>query len=337
MTVPDVAYYYPAPYWAASESGWVKSLLLFFDRVAILLPGYMYGRHEIADPSLVEPLEDRGLLEVLEPNIWVDQALTEDLASVIVELLVSGVFDDLPPPPGDRFAELSRSRMGYGSDVELSTMLVDELMSKGLARASQDGVSIPLHPTVRTTILVVLGQLARSAGDRRGLAVHPATNDLGAIGDLISTLSQAPMPSAGHVVAFDLEPVSLDLDSIPLDDVLAFRESEGAAHRMYMRSLKGFLDEVSREDDPGQREHILLSRREELADTGRALQRTARRAFARNLGGWALGVAGATWSVVGRDPLGLAITAASVAAGAISDGHRLPSAYSYVFDVARQF
>ena len=60
----------------------------------------MYGRHESANPSLVEPLEDRGLLEVLEPNIWVDQALTEDLASVIVELLVSGVFDDLPAATG---------------------------------------------------------------------------------------------------------------------------------------------------------------------------------------------------------------------------------------------
>jgi hypothetical protein len=33
-TKPDVAYYYPAPYWAFEESDWVKSLLLFFDRVA---------------------------------------------------------------------------------------------------------------------------------------------------------------------------------------------------------------------------------------------------------------------------------------------------------------
>ena len=29
-TKPDVAYYYPAPYWAFEESDWVKSLLLFF-------------------------------------------------------------------------------------------------------------------------------------------------------------------------------------------------------------------------------------------------------------------------------------------------------------------
>ena len=56
----DVAYYYPAPFWGMGEGGWVKSLLLFFDKVSILLPGYMYGRHHLADPVLAEPLEDRG-------------------------------------------------------------------------------------------------------------------------------------------------------------------------------------------------------------------------------------------------------------------------------------
>ena len=27
----ETAYYYPAPYWDYRDSGWVKSLLLFFD------------------------------------------------------------------------------------------------------------------------------------------------------------------------------------------------------------------------------------------------------------------------------------------------------------------
>ena len=64
----DTAYYYPAPYWRLGDSGWIKSLLLFFDDVAILLPDYMYGRHTDADPTLAEPLEELGLLRVLEPN-----------------------------------------------------------------------------------------------------------------------------------------------------------------------------------------------------------------------------------------------------------------------------
>lgn len=69
---PDVAYYYPAPYWMPRETDWIKSLLLFFDRVAILLPGYIYGLHRTEDPTLAGSLEDMGLLEILEPAEWVD-------------------------------------------------------------------------------------------------------------------------------------------------------------------------------------------------------------------------------------------------------------------------
>jgi hypothetical protein len=80
---PQIGYYYPAPFWAPSESASVKSLLLFFDRVAILLPDYMHGRHAAADPSLVEPLEDKGLLQVLEPKEWIDSAMAGQLATVV--------------------------------------------------------------------------------------------------------------------------------------------------------------------------------------------------------------------------------------------------------------
>ena len=163
---PDIAYYYPAPYWLTGEGNWVKSLLLFFDQVAILLPRYMYGRHAAADPTLVEPLEDRGLLRVLDPNDWIDEKMANQLAEIIVDLLTSGAFDALSEEK--HFQELSQSRLGYSADVSLAQFLIDELRTRGLARPSEDGVSIPLHPTVRTTILVILGQLSRVAGGRAG-------------------------------------------------------------------------------------------------------------------------------------------------------------------------
>ena len=125
---PDVAYYYPSPYWGLSEGGWIKSLLLFFDQIAIPLPDYMYGRHETADPTLVIPLEEGGLLQVLEPKDWVDEQMTNQLAGVVVELFTNGVFDDLAE--ADRFHELSQSRMGYGADVGLADMLLEELRAK---------------------------------------------------------------------------------------------------------------------------------------------------------------------------------------------------------------
>jgi hypothetical protein len=51
----ETAYYYPEPYWPARHSDWAKSLLLFFDDIAILLPRYMRGREDAADPTLAQP------------------------------------------------------------------------------------------------------------------------------------------------------------------------------------------------------------------------------------------------------------------------------------------
>lgn len=325
---PDVAYIYPAPYWSWGDSGWVRSLLLFFDQVAILLPDYMYGRHTAADSSLVEPLEDRGLLRVLEPNDWVDGEMTTQLAEVMVELLTNGALDDLDRDCG--FHELSRSRMGYGADVGLADMLVEELLAQGLARPSEDGVSMPLHPTVRTTILVTLGQLARAAGDRRGLVIHPATNYDEAARDLVEMLSRDQMPSAEHVVRLDLEPVGFDMDAVPLDDLLDFRAEHHDAHTAYMRDLRRFMTELAAVDDPGDRESLLLERQQELAEAAHDLQRSTRRALGKNLASWSLGLVGGAWALGTGDPIGLALAAASLAPGLISDGSTV-TAYSYLF------
>ena len=231
------------PTGASNEGGWVKSLLLFFDKVSILLPGYMYGRHHFADPVLAEPLEDRGLLEVLEPTNWIDPDMAKKLAEAVSGLLANGVFDDLSKDV--HFHELSQSRLGYGADIKLADSLVSELRAKGLAKPSEDGVSVPLQPTVWATILVILAQLARSAGTKQDLSIHPATNDGSALRDLIKTLSREGMPSRDRVIAFDLKPVSFDMDSVPLDELLQFRSEHQAAHRAYMRDLRGFMAELA--------------------------------------------------------------------------------------------
>ena len=289
----DVAYYYPAPYWGIDEGGWVKSLLLFFDKVSILLPGYMYGRHHFADPVLAEPLEDRGLLEVLEPTKWIDPDMAKKLAEAVSGLLANGVFDDLSKDV--HFHELSQSRLGYRADVKLADSLVSELRAKGLAKPSEDGVSVPLQPTVRATILVILAQLARSAGTKQDLSIHPATNDGSALRDLIKTLSREGMPLRDRVIAFDLEPVSFDMDSVPLDELLQFRSEHQAAHRAYMRDLRGFMAELADVSRQEEREALLLQRRQEISDAAHDLQRSTRRALGRNLPSWSFGLAGGAW------------------------------------------
>ena len=334
----DIAYYYPAPYWNMGEVGWVKSLLVFFDKVSILLPDYMYGRHHAADPVLAEPLEDRGLLEVLEPKTWIDEEMAKNLAEAVSGLLANGVFQDLPKET--RFHELSQSRMGYGADVDLADSLVSELQVHGLARPSEDGVSIPLHPVVRTTILVILAQLARSAGAKQNLSVHPATNDERALQDLIDTLSREQMPSRESVIAFDLEPASFNMDSVPLDELLQFRAEHRVAHRAYMRDLRGFMAELGEVSIPEEREALLLRRRQDIADAAHDLQRSTRRALGRNLPSWSFGLAGGVWSAATGDPLGLLFGALGLVSGVLgssgADSNKV-AAYSYLFRAEHAF
>ncbi len=324
---PDVAYYYPAPYWRSPEGDWVKSLLLFFEQVAILLPSYMYGRHQDADPTLAGPLEERGLLRVLDPQEWVDEKMANQLAEIIVDLLTNGTFDDLPET--EHFHELSQSRMGYGADVGLADFLVKELREKNLARPSKDGVSIPLHPTVRTTILVVLGQLSRATGTKHGFTLHPTTSEIYAVNDLIETLSQERMPSREKVIALDLEPVGLNLDTVPLEDVLQYRTEHQTAHKAYMRDLRGFMVELASMGVPEEREALLLERRQEIADAAHDIRRSASQAFRKNLTSLSIGLAGAAWSI-GGDLIGTILSGA----GLLPELQGKPNtvtAYSYLF------
>ena len=331
----DTAYYYPAPYWRSGEGEWIKSLLLFFDEVAILLPDYMRGRHRAANPALVEPLEDSGLLRILEPKEWIDASTTEKLAQIMVDFLVSGVFDDLPER--GYFAELSSSRIGYGADAELADFLVDELQKKGLARPSEDGVSIPLHPVVRTVVLVILGQLARGIGNRHGMVVHPTTNLREAADDLLNTLSLESMPSCGGVIAFDLEPASLDMSTIPLDEVLELRQDHLKSHREYMRSLRGFLVEIGELKEANERRDLLLERKQEIADLAHDNRRTLRKSIQRNLASYAMGIAGGIWSIASGDTFGATLGAAGLGADVGPGSKQIVGAYSYLFSVTSAF
>lgn len=329
--LPETAYYYPEPYWPSGEIAWLKTLLLFFDQVAILLPEYMYGRHTIVDPILSGPLEEMGLLVILRPETFVDQEVTEALAEAMVELLAAGVFDDLPPAA--TFTELSRSRMGWNADVALSEMLVDELQSRGIARESEDGVSVPLHPTVRTAILVLLSQLARLAGKRRGMDLQPVTPARERITDLAGILNLPEMPTMGRVVSLDLETVTLNLEGVSLDEVLEFRALHRDIHRAYMRSVRAAVMELSALPSD-ERMRTLADRRDELAELADSLRRLARKRWRMPLARFGLGAAGATASVAAGNIPGAILAALGGILG-VKPEEQSACAYSYLFAAER--
>lgn len=340
----ELAYYYPDPYWLAEEGTWIKSLLLFFDGIAIMLPRYMRGREIISDPALAGPLSDQGLLKVLEPEWFVDEELSARLAEGMVDLITGGAFDQTQS--AEAFAELSMSRMGYAqlstsrmgsSDAGVFQMILTELKERGLARDSEDGVSIPLRRDVRVAYLMLLAQEARDAGKRRGLDLHPTTNGRRAEDAIRTFLELDPMPSAQDVVHFDLATASVDLDEVPLDEVLDFRTEYRDEHRAYLLNLRQFLAEISLADR-GDRARMLERRQSQLNDQAKSLQRLALDSFKKpsNAAGFAFGLMGAVWSLASGNPIGAGLASLGTLARLIPS-RDTGSAYSYIFRAHRQW
>lgn len=144
------------------------------------------------------------------------------------------------------YAELSRSRMGGNHHRGVFEMIYGDLRSRGLALESEDGLSIPLRSDVRTAYLLLLAQQAREAGLRHGLDLHPTTNSFEVMKSLNTLLGLPAMPlTREQVVDFDLATVTIGLDSVPLDEVLDFRNQYRREHAAYMLDLRRFTAEVS--------------------------------------------------------------------------------------------
>jgi len=287
----------------------------------------MRDRPLLSDPSLAQPLDDQGLLHRLSPGTLVDQRIAEALTELLDDLLTAGAFDGLDRDAA--FVELSHSRLGGTADAGLTEVVLQQLRKRGLARDTEDGVSIPLHPTVRALVLVVLPQLLRAPAEAAGYALQPTTANPRTAQALLDTLNLTPMPTAGHVVALDLEQVTLDLGPVPLDEVLDFRRQHGAEHRAYVRNLRQFVRDVASLNQ-NERDQVFADRREALADHADELRRLARTAWRRPMATFGLGIAGSAVSLAHGNPIAAGLSAAAALVGLRRQADP-PSAYAYLF------
>lgn len=142
------------------------------------------------------------------------------------------------------------------------------------------------------------------------------------------------LPTAGHVVTQDLEVVTYDLSSVPLDEVLDFREAHGAEYRAYARDLRRFVRDLSPLSSEA-RQEALADRQEELADTAHALRQQSRRAWRRPLASFGLGIGGSAVTLASGNVPGAAIGGASALLGLKRQADPA-SAYAYLFRIQAQ-
>ncbi len=329
--VRELAFYYPNPIWFHGD--WVKNLILFFDGIALLVPNYMKNRPEEADPAIVSGLKQHGLLEIIEPEKALDKSATEKLATVLADVIASGILDGLAKEK-TAFHALSRSRLGYCGDEALAEMIFEELKKRGLAKDSEDGVSIPMHPKVRSLVLVLLSQILRPYGAQIGASLSPATDMTRMVHALSEFMAVDITPSAGRVIEFDLNAVSVDLGPFPIDEVLDFRKQNLESHRRYSLSVRKFAMELSRMSDDEQKEAFDL-RQAELDDLANDLRKRARKAW-KKPASFALTLAGAALSLI-SPPVAAALGVVAAVTDYGEFGGTDVGPYSYLFTASDRF
>ena len=219
--------------------------------------------------------------------------------------------------------------------VVLAEMLFEELQSRGLAHKSKDGVSIPLHPTVRYLILVLLAQILRPKGPSMGLDLSPATDHFKVVRALTEFLNMPEAPSAGHVVAFDLQTVAVDLSAVPLNEVLGFRAEHRAAHQKYARSVREFTRQLSMLPE-SERQSAFGDRQAEVEELASDLRRKARSAW-RQPASFALGLAGAAWTYSTGNTIGALLAVGALASRGLPGQPTEAGAFSYIFAAHEQY
>lgn len=321
----ELAFYYPNPMWRSGE--WVKNLILFFDGIALLVPTYMKNQPQQIDPSTVTALETEGLLEIIEPEHAVGQEETRQLANAMRGILDSGVLDDLKTE-GTALHTISMSRLGYYGDENVYKTLLKELKDRKLAKDSEDGVSIPMQPVVRSAILVLLSQILRPYGNNIRANLNPATDSLVLVNALTEFLSLKKAPSSAHVVQFDLNTVSVDLSAIPYDEVLDFRKQNLQMHRRYMLAVRKFAMELSSMTEE-QQNNAFEIRQRELDDLASDLKNCARKAWKRRAS-FALTYSGSALSVL-NPVIGAAFSFLGNVLRHLEPKQTDPGVYSYLF------
>lgn len=336
---PDFAFYYPGQYWLNVD--WAKNLVCFFDGIAMLIPEHMPDYFRSDDDPIVSSLKDENLFHVIRPEKVVDNQATEKLAEAFNEIIASGRLDHLINRGHQNFRQsdfssLSRSRLGYYGNQELADSIFQGLKSRGLADDSEDGITIPMHRTARSLILVLLAHILKPKGEDMGITLSPATDQrhlINALGEILK--SESSPPASGDIVSFDIEVVGVDFGPVPMDEILDFRQQHYHQHQGYILSVRKFARELSLMP-PDEREASFEQRREEL----KALSHDLRRIYR---GSWkipfsfGIGLAGAAWAANQGDPIAGALAALAAVPALIPDKPKEVGVYSYLISAKQNF
>ena len=323
--LPEWAFYYPNPVW--SQSNWLKNLILFFDGIVLLAPEFARDSAFEEDSETAPRLQEEGLLKMVELRSFVDPKGAKVVADALTELIAHGALDTLVSRPTE-FQALSYSQLGYMTDGGLAENIYQALHTRGLTDRGPQGTG-SWHPIVRSLLLVLLAQVLRPTGRKQGMYLCPATDRRELHAALSEVIGLPSLASAAHMVSLDMQPVGVDLTDVPLDEILSYRHEHREAYRQFTRDLRGFVHQTV--DSPAEDQQAsLLERQLRMTESATSILARADETWKQPVT-FALGFAGAAWSLRKDDIVGGLLVLGTDVAEPPGDTPTRAGAFSYIF------
>jgi hypothetical protein len=325
--IPEFAFYYGDWIWNEDLTGWVKSLLLFFDGIALSVSPEKAEELIESNPVLAQPLAELDLLRNYWPNSfdeWLEPYTAEAAKYVPLVRRIIEIYERIPEggtlSASDQH-EIERVVTESGDVVKAGW----KAYSNTISRAAQKYGGTPSQMKA-----IASGFMARLLRKNvTDVAIEPVIDDEDA-GGFVAALTGSHYAGRGKIVIGDLVQIGIDLSAVPLDEVLDFRSKYGSEYRSYSNEVRKLVLELSLMDEADQ-PLALRERRAELEDRAEQLRKTGRAAFARQSITLGFGLAGAAWTLVHGDPWGASFAASAAAAGlSRQDPESIGASYTYI-------
>lgn len=210
-------------------------------------------------------------------------------------------------------------------DLVLWTM--EELQRVGLAAIKETGSLIryerpdgefdeggsttlfAVDPYVADAFSLAANQMIERVGARVGVGLHALRASPGVLvsGD---ERTGGAVPTVAQLIELEATLVGLNLDAVPLDEILGFRESHASARRAMLRRLRLAVADLAIVDDTIERHRRLAEYRAELEEMANGLATAGRRAFGRGVRDVILGGGGIAGGLATGNPIASLLSAA---------------------------
>jgi hypothetical protein len=327
---------YDSPLSTPEDVALVKSMLLFFDDVAVFSTHPHASRPPALGLHLSAPLVERGLLQFVAPRD-VTRSHTETVVRTTLHRVAmekaenwvaaasAGDWDIEVPRLQGRFS--GPRALGTGESfasgdpgsLELFKLLAQDGLLLPDESTDEDRIVVPGIPSVANSILA---QAIRTTAIAQDWLIEPVATRRDEAKVFTAVLEGAVENVRGaDVVMSDLSAVTVDLSRVGLDDIVDFRARYRNEFRAYVVALQTLV--ASARTSGG-----LADRRAALAIEAHRLRELQRRRWPKLGAGVSLGIIGAAWTLGSGDLLGALI--GSAGSQLLPVGPTPASAYTYV-------